>query len=80
MRPLTQHQYDEVRRYFTTKEWRYIHECVERDRHDFGSNEVSNKAFKKLINLFPSNFKWDLSDDEMNIIESYYNDGYRCDI
>jgi hypothetical protein len=53
---------------------------VERDRHDFGSNEVSNKAFKKLINLFPSNFKWDLSDDEMNIIESYYNDGYKCDI
>ena len=77
MRPLTHRQYDEVKRYFSNKEWRYLHDIVDNDRRD----ETNTRVKRKIDRLFPSK-SWELSEEEESIITTYIEDvGHaECDI
>ena len=78
MRPLTQRQYDEVKRYFSNKEWRYLHDIVDNDRRD----EPNTRVKRKIDKLFPKGRSWELSEEEESIITTYIEDvGHvECDI
>ena len=62
--------YTEIRKYFTTNEWRYISEVIDRETHDFGHTDISRSVTSKIDKLNLD--QWDNLREENTIIESYY--------